>query len=452
MQEMFINHLYQKALALFVCLFIVSCGSGGDSTQTPVVEPPAVTTPTDDFTNISLQRSITKAQPMTGIVFWDNHQVWSSANKNQMMDAVALEFSYIAINEIVKGEGIYDWSYIESKLDAIASRNHQAVFRFYYAFPGRDTTVPDYIKNRTDYSETQGLSEGRTTSFPDWTNEELQQFTKAFHTQFSERYDNDKRLAFIQVGFGLWGEYHIYDGPMLISETFPSQAYQSEFLEHLTATYVTLPWSISIDASNQQYSPIVGSNQLFAINFGLFDDSFMHEQHSGYNEQAWNALDYNERYKVAPQGGEFSYVAATDQVTALTPNTGSYGVSYEEFAEKFHVSYMIGNDTYTRGLATEQPISRIKEASINSGYEFTVTTFATNSTSSEVTVKNTGVAPIYYDAFVTVNGVSATESLKGLLPNVSKKFLVSSGGESPTLTIESEHILSTQTIEFNADL
>lgn len=389
---------------------------------------------------------------MTGIVLWDDHMVWRSNNKDAMADATSLEFSYIDISDIVTGEGVYDWSGIESKLDAIAARNHQAIFRIYYTYVGRETTVPDYIKALPDYTETQGLSEQQETFFPDWSNAELQAFSKEFHTQFAARYNEDDRLAFVQIGFGLWGEYHIYDGPMLLGVTFPSKAYQTEFLNHVDSVYTNLPWSISIDASNTDDSPIINSTSLMALNFGLFDDSFMHEQHSAYNEQAWSAFAYNERFTSVPFGGEFSYVEASDQANVLVPDTGAYGFSYEEFASKFHISYMIGNDVYTTGSANEQPISRIKEASLFSGYEFTITSFATNETNAEVRVENTGIAPLYYDAYVSVNGVRASQSLKGLLPNETVKYFIASGGSTPILTIESDHILPNQTITFNADL
>jgi len=447
---------------VFMSCAVLGCGSGGSEPMVtaPVVIPAVVIPQVIDleppvgFTKITLQSTIEKVQPMTGIVFWDDHQVWDSTNKNAMSEAISLEFSYISINEIVTNEGIYDWSYLDNKLNEIAARNHQAIFRLYYAYPGRDTTVPNNIKSRSDYNETEGVSEDQPTFFPDWSNSELQRFTKEFHTQFSERYDNDNRLAFIQFGFGLWGEYHIYDKPgtLILGQTFPTKTYQTEFITHLETTYSTLPWAISIDASNSDYSPFISSNALLSIDFGLFDDSFMHEQHSGYNESAWNTFSYSERYKAAPLGGEFSYEEVSDQLTALTPGEGSYGTSYEEFAEKFHISYIIGNDTYTRGTSNEQPISRIKEASIFSGYSLSITGFSTNATTSEVVVENTGVAPLYYDAYITVNGVRATDSLKGLLPNASQLFVVESGGETPVLTIESDHILTTQTIEFNADL
>ena len=68
------------------------------------------------------------------------------------------------------------------------------------------------------------------------------------------------------------------------------------------------------------------------------------------------------------------------------------------------------------------------------------------------TVTNTGVAPIYHDAFIAVNGVRARESLKRLLPGDKLTVLVESGGPSPKLTIESDRLVPGQRIEYEADL
>ena len=46
------------------------------------------------------------------------------------------------------------------------------------------------------------------------------------------------------------------------------------------------------------------------------------------------------------------------------------------------------------------------------GYHFKVTGFETRPKESRITVTNTGVAPIYYDAYPAVNGVRAKDSLK----------------------------------------
>jgi hypothetical protein len=109
--------------------------------------------------------------------------------------------------------------------------------------------VPEYIKNISTYNETEGVSEGETTWFPDWTSNVLQGFVLDFYTAFASRYDNDPRLAFLQVGFGLCGEYHIYDGPMVLGSTFPLKEFQGLFIEHMASAFHSLKWSISIDAA-----------------------------------------------------------------------------------------------------------------------------------------------------------------------------------------------------------
>ena len=106
---------------------------------------------------------------------------------------------------------------------------------------------------------------------------------------------------------------------------------------------------------------------------------------------------------------------------------------------------MIGNDQ-----PQYQKMERIREAGMICGYRFKILEFRTGADRSKVTVSNVGIAPLYHDAFVAVNGVRTKESLKGLRPGESRKFEVPSGGER--LTIESERLVPGQSIEFDADL
>lgn len=388
-----------------------------------------------EFTTIEIDSEITKVQPMTGIVFWPG-------NSQINTDAIALEYSYMDFSEIVTSKGIYDWTVVEELLDEVASRNHQTVLRFRYSYPGRTTTVPQYIKDLPDYQETEGVSEGQTTWFPDWTNEELQRFTLEFYQKYGEQYDDDPRLAFIQVGFGLWAEYHIYDGPFVLGSTFPSKAFQKSFFQNMDNSFENTFWSISIDAASSTYSPFEQDQNLKNISFGLFDDSFMHADHGDYNTWGWNFFD-RERYRWAPAGGEFSYYTTFDQQHVLTEYTGAHGVPYELFAQDFHITYMTGNDQ-----PGYQSLDRIKTASMNSGYKFKLNSFQTKQGSSIIEVVNLGVAPIYIDAYLTVNGVRSTESLKFLGPDEIKIFNIAAGGTNPVLTIESDDILPTEEIQF----
>ncbi|MFY0714638.1 hypothetical protein J1D01_13245 [Seonamhaeicola sp. NFXS20] len=410
-----------------VCL-LTSCGGENKNTIEEVIDT------TDSILNKGGVTKITKVQPMTGIVVWDG-------NPNANSGAHTLEFSYMLFDEIVSEKGVYNWQVVDDKLNAIASRNHQAILRFRYAYVGKTTSVPSYIKELPDYEETKGISENKETWFPDWSHQELKDFTLEFYEKFAQRYDDDNRLAFLQVGFGLWGEYHIYDGPFELGKTFPSKEFQTSFLTKMDSFFVNLKWSISIDVEDGNVTPFRSNESLLNLSFGLFDDSFMSKEHKSFNEQRFKFLELNTRYQKAPIGGEFNYYTQYDQENVLSPS-GPYGESYESFAKRFFVSYMIGNDQYKY-----QTKERIKEASISSGYKFEVIKFEKVNGKSLLTVKNIGCAPIYYDAYFSINGNKSTKSLKTLMPNQESVFTINYDGNEDLIII-CDKLLSEQTIDF----
>ena len=254
------------------------------------------------------------------------------------------------------------------------------------------------------------------------------------------------------MGFGHWGEYHIYGTTLNLGTNFPSKDYQREFLRHVDTLFKSLPWSISIDAADDEYTPIVESSTLMGLDFGLFDDSFMHKDHEigsrdGYNEENWIALDYSNRWKRSAMGGEISYYKSSDQKNFLDPS-GMYGVTWEQMAAKYHVSFMIANDAPEGSYGTKD---RFLEAALASGYRFRVTSFERTDAKVRVTIVNEGVAPLYRDAWVAVNGTRGGASLKGLLPGDSLTATIRATGDLE-LAIESDHTVPGRPIAYNADL
>ena len=395
------------------------------------------------YRNIGVKGTVTNVQPMTGIVLWADNAAYVNS------DAISLEYSSMEFNAIVQSEGGYDWSPVDRLLDQTASRGHQAILRFYYVYPGRSTTVPDYIKQLEGYSETSGIGDGTGgTWYPDWSHPALERFTLNFFTEFARRYDNDPRLAFLEVGFGLWAEYHIYDGPLELGVTFPSKDFQSTFLQHLNRQFKQLRWSISIDAADDQTTPLAAEPGLSAIDFVLFDDSFMNAEHDGYNRSCFEFFGLN-RYEHAPMGGEFSYYTHHDQQFALSAE-GPHGIPFETFSAEYHITFMIGNDQ-----PDYQSLERIREAGLTTGYRFTITGFKSSSADSRVSVLNSGVAPIYYDAYISVNGMRADASLKGLLPGQQQEFTINLGseaGDDLQLRIDCDRLVEGQQIQYDADL
>lgn len=396
----------------------------------------------NDFERIALQSEIKNVQPMTGIVLWtDNSRVESKK------EYIQLEYAYMLYNQVCKEKDVYDWTPMDNLLDEVASRGHQLVVRFRYSYVGKQCSVPDYIKEWPGYEETVGKSEGRTTYFPDWRCEELQRFHLEFHKRFAERYDNDPRLAFVQTGFGLWAEYHIYDGPFKIGQTFPSKEFQAKFFREMENYFKSTTWSISIDAADPTYSPLSAQKDLLDIRFGNFDDSFMHESHNEYNRDCWLFFGLD-RYKKAPCGGEFSYYSTYDQQHCLD-KAGMYGRVFEDQVAEYHMSYIIGNDQ-----PNYQSMDRIKEASIAMGYSYEILDYRVKGNEAAVLIKNIGVAPIYRDTYVSINGNKGSYNLKDLMPDRSVWVVIKGDGVSSDAKpqIVSEHLVKGQKIEYRANV
>jgi len=232
---------------------------------------------------------------------------------------------------------------------------------------------------------------------------------------------------------------------MELGKTFPDKPFQAAFVRRLARVFRKTPWMISVDAADDSRAPFAAERELLKVPFGAFDDSFLCRQHARVNELNWNSLG-RDRWKRAPAGGEFSYYTEHDQKQALAAS-GPHGISFEKAAADFHITFMICNDQ-----PRHQPMERIQAAGLACGYKFHVLTFEASPSHSRVKVTNTGVAPIYHDAFLAVNGVRASRSLKGLLPGESRIDEISAGGTLPKLTIACDRLVPGQTIEFAADL
>jgi len=439
----------KQILSIVSLLCLVACNN-----PSPVAPSPAPEDPDKGLTPVTLSSEITHVQPMTGLVLWTTHSKLS-----QYKDVISLEYSYCLPCKVVTGKknGVvqYDWSSFENLLNDISSRGHQAIVRFRYEYPGSkevdgtrgSTAVPAYIKALSDYHETKYTNDDGQTYYADWTHSELQWFTKQFYTDFAAKYNHDTRIAFVEVGFGHWSEYHIYGTPLQLGTNFPSKAYQTEFLQHVDSV-LHLPWAISIDAADATYTPIVATPALMALSFGLFDDSFMHKNHEGdYNEDCWNEIGTGTRWQKGVCGGEISYYSSKDQKNFLNP-AGMYGHTWEEQAAKYHITFMISNDAPGSTYGT---VARFQQAALASGYKFQITKCATSDSLTAVYITNIGVAPIYYDAYLTIKNQRHTQSLRQLMPSDTLRLTFPFQLTNPTdLHIECDHLLPGKSIEFEA--
>ena len=434
-----------KRIFLLLALVMGSCACEEKPTPLPIPtpEPEPDPTPVEEAVRVPFQSSITHVQPMTGIVLWNT----SGSVKKEY---VQLEFSYMLYNDVCKEKDVYDWTPMDKLLEQVAARGHQAVVRFRYTYPGYASAVPDYIKKIDGYEAIWARADGRSredTEYPDWRCEELRRFHMEFHRRFAERYDKDPRLAFVETGFGHWAEYHVYDGKYIDGQTFPSKEFQAEFLPKMDEWFKETPWLISIDASDSKYAPFRKQKELLDLNFGNFDDSFMCEDWDGYNWSCWTFFG-KERYKKAPAGGEFSYYSSYDQKHVLDKE-GMYGRVFEDVVAKVHMTFIIGNDQ-----PGKQKPERITEAAMSMGYKFEVRDFKVKEgKSAEVLIANVGVAPIYRDAFVEVEGVRGDLNLRTLMPEDEAWVTIACDAKTTSRpAIACDHLVEGQEIQYQADI
>ena len=176
----------------------------------------------------------------------------------------------------------YDWTSIDKLLDEVSGRKHQAVIRWHDTYVGKPTRVPAYIKALPDYRETTADSEKQADRLPRLVASRSGAGSSWSSSAVSPRNTTaTPELAFVEVGFGLWSEYHIYEGPMVLGQTFPAHrvpATSSPFAKNGETLHRT-PWMISVDAAGD-HTPFASDKKVRALPFGLFDDSFNHAPHA----------------------------------------------------------------------------------------------------------------------------------------------------------------------------
>eukprot|EP00123_Amoebidium_parasiticum_P000795 comp11698_c0_seq1/m.6248 comp11698_c0_seq1/g.6248 ORF comp11698_c0_seq1/g.6248 comp11698_c0_seq1/m.6248 type:complete len:691 (-) comp11698_c0_seq1:430-2502(-) len=415
----------------------------------------AETATKSDWKAQKLTSKITQVNPMKGLVLFSDYSPRPPTN------ALSLEFFSLPFSAVVKEKGKYDWSKVEEKLNGISNRGHQAVLRFWYGSPGSPSGEPDYIKKLPKFKPITVFnpSEGRKVEYTNWGSQEIKSFNDEFFRKLAAKYDGDKRLAFLQVGFGHWSEYHIYNLTYKFGQNFPDYQYQTKFLKETSNLFKVTPWQISVDSVDPQYfqGPFFVNRELLQLRFGCFMDTIM----AGDPDRMQNAaksmlLRYDERSMFAPMGGEIAYEDAA-QKYSLSRKGPNFGESIDFVSRRDHVTYSLANDALRSGNNNEfgdvnGKIERFKEVGMLMGYKYVITSYHVNfkTKTSHVTVRNDGTAPAYYDMYISIDGKWSDESLRMLQPGDEKGFYVKrvAGGK---VAIVSDHITDKQEIQFEAN-
>jgi hypothetical protein len=314
----------------------------------------------------------------------------------------SMEFRYLALSELVKGPGEYDFRALEDLLDDVASRGNQTVFRIMLEYPGRTNLIPRFLidagltVHRYENTNTAPRPP-RPVETPDYENPLLRRTLQEFIRELGKRYDGDPRIGYITAGLlGTWGEWHTHPR----WDLWASKEVQREVLDAYQQSFQKTPILLRYPAGEDdpRYAPT------YDRPFGYHDDSFAYATlHTGRRSDNWFfearmiRAGARDAWKRFPIGGEIRpevWGCCFDD-PPCTPD----GQSFAQCRDATRVTWLMDTGMF-RQPASQDRMQRALDQVRRMGYEFHVKSAEVQIQGDKLLlsleVQNTGIAPFYH--------------------------------------------------------
>lgn len=425
--------------------------SGGGSTTEPVDHPSPPAWATSAGTYALEYRNSPVDNPLKGFLpFYDASEEAYFTDGDDWRDRpsqlpYSLEFFYLPLSKLMNNLNDFNWTELDRRLEAVASRGNHAVFRVYMDYPNKPSGIPQFLLDEGlqtyEYPEYNNGKDA-TSLAPDYNDEKLMGALENFIQALGARYDGDPRVGFIMIGLiGFWGEWHTYpyDGNIQSPNLMPSDANLKRVLAVMDDSF---------DRTQLVLRYPMDSSVLKTKNFdvGYHDDSFAFQTlPPSLGGQGWhfwgrvNDAGVTEFWKKNSMGGEMRpeiQVKMWNNDPPIynepsTPIEGAQGEDYYTSLNLTHASWLIAQGIFQTPL-DPVPLARAAEGSRRMGYEYYAPAAYLDASDGALKVgvelENRGVAPFYYDWKVELAAksgdgiVSIWEpgwDLKGILPNTN---------------------------------
>ena len=335
---------------------------------------------------------------------------------NKAWDLVSYGSGYQQWNKLNPAKGVYDWTELEKLLNGLAEHNMGYALRVLPYSPsfvkGNDTPEEEYDWTPSFVYESGAKKvtatvqwNGFHASVPVWDDSVYLYYAKEFAKALAEKYDGDPRIEYIDIRtFGEWGEWH---ASHLDGSEMPSDSIEMDLLDYYASvfkkTQLVLPSSGTGDVYTHALKLGITKRDDGFIGIPGRPDSLVRAYEANLPTIAENIAGYTtmlEYTDVIPGG----YLKWTPQrwVDAITTAHLTYYVLDQDND--------CGYNFYKDNKALADSMSKVI------GYNFTVTqaelvTVAgvkdTTSTLN-ITVKNTGVAPCFFDVYMVAEFADST--------------------------------------------
>jgi len=350
---------------------------------------------------------------------------------NRAWDLVTYGSGYQKWNKLNPAKDVYDWTELDKLLDALAEHNMGYALRVLPYSPsfvkGDDTPEEDYDWTPKFVYEMGAKKitatvqwNGYRATVPVWDDPIYLQAAKDFGTALAKKYDGDPRIEYIDIrSFGEWGEWH---ASHLNGSEMPSEAVQIEMLDHYASvfkkTLLVLPSSGMGDVYTHALSLGITKRDDGFISIPGRPDSLVRAYEANLPTIAENQAGYATMLNnndIIPGG----YLKWTPQrwVDAITTAHLTYYVLDQDSDEgyKFYkenkaladsMSKVIGYNFRVVNAELVNVTGVAGIAAVNAANASVASTAATSTLN--ITVKNTGVAPCFFDVYLVAEFVDST--------------------------------------------
>ena len=353
-----------------------------------------------------------------------NNQYWDAAlasGKNEAWDYCTVVYTGCGWSKIQKGEHEYDWTFIDNLLKLCAENGRTLGWRIYPTDtgakkadePGSGEYVPQYIYDK-GCGFVDATIKGTETKIrvPDWSDPIYIQACKDFAAEMARRYDGDSRVEFIDIrSFGNWGEWHC---SQLDGSEMPSEEIQKDMIAYYKSVFKTTQLVIPSDCRGDVYQ--------YALSLGIA------KRDDGLIQIADRENDLAKCYEAGlPTVGENCDIY--EKLLNLD-NSDRWHQQWtlERWKSVINVAHLTYYELDRQSCAMtffKDNAEHVKEMTNKLGYNFEVTaahldTDENLKTQLSVTIKNTGLAPAFFDVHLIAEVIDQSGKRKAQIGSIKK--------------------------------
>ena len=335
---------------------------------------------------------------------------------NKAWDLITYGSGYQQWNKLNPAKDVCDWTELDALLEALAEHGMGYALRVFPYTPSfirsNDTPeeeydwTPKFVYEMGAKKNTATLKgEGYRAAVPVWDDPIYVQAAKDFGTALAQKYDGDPRIEYIDIrSFGEWGEWHTSN---LDGSEMPSVEIQKDMLKHYASVFKKTQLVLTSDGYGDVYT--------YALSLGITkrDDGLIGIP--GTADSLVRAYEANLPTIAENMGGYALMLTYNDIIPGgylkWTPQR------WVDAITTAHLTYYVLDQDSDCGYRFYKENKALADSMVKViGYNFTVTraeqqtvTDAAGTTSTlNIAVKNTGIAPCFFDLFMAAEFVDST--------------------------------------------